>query len=1022
MTAPQSVLKLVDRFHRNYDEYVNKGYRETPVRRDFVDPLFESLGWDVANKKGLPETTREVLHEDSIKIGGVLKAPDYCFRVGRIRRFFVEAKRPFENIDENNKWAFQLRRYGWSAKVPLSILTDFKGIAVYDCRFRPHKDDDPRTAQVDYFNYEDLPKRWDDLAATFSREAVLSGSFDSYAELQKDKRGSQEVNESFLEEIEQWRDTLARHIALRNSIGIRELNYAVQQTINRIVFLRICEDRGIEEYGRLLATTESEGVYERLCELFRDADARYNSGLFHFTKEKNRSEEPDELTPSLLIDDKPLHDIITSLYYPDCPFEFSVLSTDLLGQVYEQFLGKTIRLTAKGRAVVEEKPELRKAGGVYYTPSYVSEYIVERVLGELTRKASPKSVSKLRILDPACGSGSFLIQAFDFLLAWHLKYYLKQPSKYTNEIYQVSTDLWRLTTGEKRRILLNNIYGVDLDTQAVEVTKLSLVLKLMEGETEQTIDNQLKLLHEQALPDLGRNIKTGNSLIGRDFYTQGELSFSTTEEGYRVNPFDWGKQFERIIGNGGFDAVIGNPPYRRELDYKYLMDEIAGTEFGAKYRSARMDLWYYFVHRSLELLKDDAPLSFIVNSYWTSGTGAEKLITALREEAHLDEVFSLGKLKVFNNVSGQHMIIRVSNGKSTKPILIRTSPMDAKGSAEPYVRGQLPLVEFKKPADKVFRAGKIDLEQSGGNLLDKLEQRPRLSEYGIVRQGIAENPSTVNKKTNLKFKGEWQTGEGVFALTPDELKRLKVPAKERTLLRRYHDLCDLERYWLAEEPSRVLIYSTKNTCPDIRQFPVLHKHLARFRPIMEKRRETKDKSNSWWHLHWPRDEAIWQAPKVIAKQMASRPAFVPADIPVYVPFSVNVFVPSDDRPEHLFYFAAVLNSRLMWKWFQHYAKRRGVALEINGNVLEQAPIRELDFDVSADRDLHDEIVAGVTSLMEGKARLATARTAHEREVEARRCEALDQRLDDLIYNLYELSTAEVKIVQLATVTRDLTPS
>src|SRR5450756_689743 len=183
-------------------------------------------------------------------------------------------------------------------------------------------------------------------------------------------------DDAFLKEIESWRDLIARNIALRNpALTQRELNFAVQQTIDRIIFLRICEDRGIEEYGRLMALLNGDHVYGRLFELFQRADERYNSGLFHFRREKGRNEPADELTPALAVDDKPLKEIVKNLYYPDSAYEFSVLPADILGQVYEQFLGKVIRLTPGHRAVVEDKPEVKKAGGVYYTPTYIVDYL-----------------------------------------------------------------------------------------------------------------------------------------------------------------------------------------------------------------------------------------------------------------------------------------------------------------------------------------------------------------------------------------------------------------------------------------------------------------------------------------------------------------------------------------------------------------------------------------------------------------------------------------------------------------------
>jgi hypothetical protein len=523
MPAPMEIPELVARFDNNREAYRSIHYNETQLRREFLDPFFEALGWDVNNKQGYAEAYKDVIHEDAIKVGGATKAPDYCFRIGGTRKFFVEAKKPAIDIKDDIEPAYQLRRYAWSAKLPLSILTDFEEFAVYDCRIKPTPADKASTARIIYATYAEYPQRWDEITSIFSREAVLKGSFDKYVESSKAKKGTAEVDDAFLEEIESWRDLLARHLALRNpDLTQRELNFSVQRIIDRLIFLRICEDRGIEAYGRLMAQLNGDEVYAQLCQLFQRADERYNSGLFHFRQEKGRAEPPDELTLRLSVDDKPLKEIIKNLYYPDSPYEFSVVPADILGQVYEQFLGKVIRLTAGHRAVVEDKPEVKKAGGVYYTPTYIVDYIVKKTVGELLKGKTPKQVVKLRVLDPACGSGSFLIGAYQTLLDWHRDWYLKNDLKKwatgrSPVIYQVSGGNWRLTTAERKRILVNNIYGVDIDSQAVEVTKLSLLLKVLEGENEQTLTRQLAMLHERALPDLANNIKCGNSLIGSDF-------------------------------------------------------------------------------------------------------------------------------------------------------------------------------------------------------------------------------------------------------------------------------------------------------------------------------------------------------------------------------------------------------------------------------------------------------------------------------------------------------------------------
>ncbi len=675
MKVPADVSKIIDRFHRNAAAYRSGHYNETQVRREFIDPFFRALGWDVENEQGAQEAYKDVVHEDAIKIGGTTKAPDYSFRVGGARKFFVEAKKPSVNLKDNNEPAFQLRRYAWSANLPLSVLTDFEEFVVYDCRVRPDKTDKSTTARTLYYTYQDYTQSWEEIAGLFSRDAVLSGSIDQYAALLTEKKGVATVDTAFLREIEAWRDVLAKTIAVANpQLSQRDLNFAVQMTLDRIIFLRISEDRGIEPYERLKGLAARPNVYAQLCDLFRDADDRYNSGLFHFAKEKGRPEHPDDLTLSLAIADEPLSRIITSTYYPDSPYEFSVLPIEILGQVYEQFLGKVIRLTPDSGAVVEEKPEVRKAGGVFYTPSYIVDYIVKNTVGKLLEGKTPRQVAKLCILDPACGSGSFLIGAYDFLLDWHRDWYVADGTvKHKKELYQAVGGEWRLTTVERKRILLNNIYGVDIDTQAVEVTKLSLLLKVLEGESQQSLATQLSMFRERALPDLGENIKCGNSLIGSDFYSTMQVNFLDNEEKYRVNVFDWQTGFPGVIQAGGFDAVIGNPPYIRV----HRLSNTEKTYFWKRYETfvAKSDLYACFIEKSVSLVRPGGRISFITPNTWTSlesftnlrkfvlkHTSIEQLVKTpdkvFRDATVKTFIFMLRKLSIHNEVGERQAHIR----------------------------------------------------------------------------------------------------------------------------------------------------------------------------------------------------------------------------------------------------------------------------------------------------------------------------------------------------------------------------
>lgn len=611
MPAPQTVIDLVTRFESQLAAYKSGRYNETELRRDFLDPFFEALGWDVRNTGNASEKYRDVIHESSVEIGGQAKSADYLFKIGETPAFFVEAKKPSVNIETDPAPAFQLKSYAWSKKLPFSILTDFEQMAFYECASKPAYDANPGIGRIALYHFKDYLSKWDEIAARISRSAVTSGAFETFVQGVKGKRGTQDVDDSFLAEMERWRDLLAHNIALRNpTITQRELNFAVQTTIDRLIFLRICEDRGIEPEENLKDATDGIDVYSDLLELFRKADKKYNSGLFHFSAEKNRPGHADTFTPSLKIDDKVFKDILANLYLPKSPYRFNYFSADILGQVYERFLGRVIRLTPGHTAKVEEKPSVRKAGGVYYTPTYIVDYIVRNTVGELLKDKTPEILKStpLRVLDPACGSGSFLLGAYQFLMDWYLDWYVQNdPQKHARGASPAVIEVpggWQLTLDKKKDILTRHIYGVDIDSQAVEVTKLSLLLKVVENPGQLSLFNE-----ERILPDLAENIKCGNSLIGPDFYDGQQGTLFDSEEHYRVNAFDWHKEFKEVFSNGGFDAVIGNPPWGADFSSMEL-------DFLRKVNSeiiVRMiDSFMYFLYQSSNKISNSGRLGMIL--------------------------------------------------------------------------------------------------------------------------------------------------------------------------------------------------------------------------------------------------------------------------------------------------------------------------------------------------------------------------------------------------------------------------
>jgi hypothetical protein len=1097
MSAPKEILDLVARFEHQLAAYKSGHYHETQLRREFLDPFWKALGWDVDNTAGYAEAYKDVVHEDTLHVRGVLKAPDYSFRIGGARKFLLEAKKPSVFIKEEIPPAFQLRCYGWNVKLALSVLSDFEEFAVYDCRFEPHKDDPADTARVFYCTFREYADQWDWIAARFSREAVLKGDFDRFAESIKAKRGTREVDEAFLETIEGWRLELARNLALHNpKLTRRELNFAVQHIIDRIVFLRICEDRGIEDFGRLQALAKGDRIYPRLCQLFEAADVRFNSGLFHFKPEPGRHEPPDGLTLGLQVDDKLLRDIFGVLYYPDSSYDFSLIPTDILGQAYEQFLGKVIRLTPGHRAVVEEKPEVKKAGGVYYTPTYIVDYIVRQTVGTLLddltagetksrdrqrtfdeegkggkgeeehnpaatslssapfplfpSAATPRAasrlldrVSPLRILDPACGSGSFLLGAYQYLLDWHLQFYLaNDPARWAKggkpALVQTAQG-WKLTIAERKRILLNNIFGVDLDSQAVEVTKLSLLLKVLEGETQQTIEPLLRLFHERALPDLGGNIKCGNSLIGPDFYEQEQLPLLSDQERYRINVFDWQAEFPHILRpktsgselrdappavpldytwpgvplhgsysykkkkveefapspgplepawEGGFDAVIGNPPYVRIQGFPRV--QIA--YFSRRYASTtgNFDLYVPFVERGLGLLRDGGKLGMIVpNKFFRTdyGAGLRRTLSANRAVC---QIVDFGASQAFRATTYTCLLFLRRGGAAAYDVATVAAGPASLERATSTSRPAHELTELPWTfEDEVTTQLLAKLARDSVRLLDLPAEMSRGSSTGndevfvIAARGAAVETDALRIPV---FASDF----GRYRFTPAGRWRVIFPYHQR----------EHEFQLVAERELR-------------RMWPRVFAYLSEHQAALKRRKQFKE----WFGYSAPRNLELHERAQIAVPLLADKGlcALIPPGLRGRLcpmasgGFTITLGAEAKVRPEYLL---GLLNSKLLfWRLRKVSNVFRGGWITCTKQYFGELPIRTIDFSKQTDEARHDRLVSLVERMLALHRQLAAVRTPHEKTALQRQIDATDAQIDRLIYDLYGLTEDEIRIVE-----------
>lgn len=933
---PLALKKLVDTFQRNKEHYSIQGYKEQQLRMDFVDKFFALFDWDVSNEEGVIEEFRDVRIEDNVEIQGNQKNPDYSFRIGNEIVFFVETKKPSVNIKEDIHPAFQLRRYGYTAKRKISVLTDFHEFAIYDTSVKPNKNDKASVARLFYCTYEEYEKNWDFLYGLLAKDNVKKGSINNYIG-KGTKKGSSEVDKEFLKLIEGWRSELAKNIAINNKkLDIDSLNLAVQKIIDRIIFLRICEEKGIEQYENLHSIACEKSAYEKLVLYFDKANKKYNSELF----------KPDEQANALNIDDDVLQDIIINLYYPECPYAFSVLPVEILGNIYEQFLGKTIRLTDSHQAKIEEKPEVRKAGGVYYTPKYIVDYIVANTVGEKVKGLSPKGIEKIKILDPACGSGSFLLGAFTSLLIYHLAYYTKKDNlakALKNEaIYPYKKDSYRLTIKTKQSILLNNIYGVDIDAQAVEVTKLSLMLKLLEGESDESAGKLFKYSETKLLPTLSKNIKCGNSLIGPDFYKVNLQLFDDKELKKKINVFDWNDKdegFGEIMTNNGFDCVIGNPPYMllQTLD-KPVEATLKSIYKTAKYKG---DTFGLFIEKSLILAKPKGMTALIVPYTWLSIEQHYEL-RKLMLEAGIKIIIDLPQ-KVFENASLDTTIVVI---------------------------------------DKAYHGDNIQIGECLENVIKithkTLASLSKNNEYLEINLNVSEDDLAILSK----IKNDAQPIQKYF-----DVSQGYIPYRRSDLIAAYgekkgNDIVD-KRLW----------HSNKKVSSEYKQ-EIQGRDLKRYYYT-----ESNQYIKYGKHLAGYVDPKFFTGPRILVMEVTRGDYYKITSCYVEkefcnTPSIINIIHPEKNK-KMLLYLMALLNSRL-FTWYHLKVHSKSHANTSIPKILVRE-IKNIPFIYKEDK-LSEQIEMMTKKVIQLKKNKESA-------------DLLEKQIDKLIYEVYDLSPEEIKVVE-----------
>lgn len=851
---------------------------------------------------------------------------------------------------------FQTAKYGWNSQTGVSVLTDFEEFVIIDCRHKPDFDT-ALSNEIKYYTYTDFLNQdtFAEVFWLFSREAVAAGNLQAYiGNLPKSKGksgkqgnlfgGSASIDDSFLEYIDEIRLQMAQAFYTGNpNLDNYQLTEATQRTIDRLVFMRFLEDKQIEPENLLHNIANAAKPWKKFIVECRRLDTKYNGIVFkpHFMDKDG----------FLGADEVQFQEIAADLDHTNTPYDFNYIPIHILGNIYERFLGKVISLQ-DGNALIEQKPEVRKAGGVFYTPKYIVDYIVEHTVGPLLEKARyPSKVAELKIADISCGSGSFLIGVYGRLLDWYHGYYNQYPSaaKEAGCHWDEENGVWVLSIRQKQQILLDNVYGVDIDMQAAEVTQVSLFLKLLEDETMATANEMNVLFAEKILPDLSGNIKCGNALIGYDIMdnlTDFDLSHQRS-----INPFEFEQAFPKVFRRSqkGFDAIVGNPPYVK-VSSKEQKDQRTYFEQHYQYQNYQYDLYLLFLERSGTLLAENGKIGMIVPNTWLQSLTYTEIRRHLLNNYQWQKILH-GKEHIFDAVVDTHVLI------------FEKGRLNGKNLFDVEMAENCQISSYQRLDQNQF-------DKQGGiiNILATPEETALFER--IKKQSITLKDCTFSTVGVKPF----QTGKG------------KPPQSKETV----------------EDKPYV-----KENCP---------KPEGKYwKPLMRGSLMNKYISywneDSWiqygeW-LAEPRQPEIFSTPeKIIVRQTADRIIATLIGKDIICRDNLHIVIPTTVNAK---FALAVLNSKLTDFCYYQLNPESGEALaQVKKAHVEQLLLPKVN---QANQTLHDQLVKLADQMLQAKQNAKTAETESDQTFHNQHIAFLDDKINQTVYRMYGLNDAEIALIE-----------
>ncbi len=931
--AKTEILILVDKFSKNKESYLNSSYNETLVRNDFLNPFFEALGWDIYNKKGKPTNEREVILEEALKgsVSENSKKPDYTFRLFSERKFFLEAKKPVVHIENNDSSAKQVRRYGFTAKLKISVLSNFEYLALYDCSIEVKESDNYNKALIKRYHYTEFENNFDEIFNYLSQESVYTGKFDQTWEHIENQLKQFSVDDLFLNQINNWRLSLGKEIFKhQSSISEQDLNDKVQSYLNSIIFLRVCEDRNLEEYKTLLSFANKED-FSSLVKKFKTSDKKYNSGLF------NQDSNKEIIKNSKSV----FWEIIKQLYYPESPYSFSVFSSDILGNIYEIFLADTLSIK-NNKVILEKKPE-NIDRDIVTTPTHIIQDILKQTISPYCKSKTDKDILSSKFADISCGSGAFLLEAFQVLADTLVDFYLTtDPSK----LIQTATKTYKLPFKIKKKLLINSIHGVDKDYNAVQATKFGLLLKLLESESSNSVSNVKPIL-----PELSENICFGNSLLN------GQQVKSKDKE--IVNPYD----FE----DKKFDVIVGNPPYMKSEDMKTITPKELPL-YKSNYQSAfkQFDKYFLFIEQGVSLLNGGGYLGFILPSKFIKVGSGKNLRKLLRESKNIRQIVSFGANQIFHD-------------KTTYTCLL-TLKKELQENFEYYEARDYSKWKVRNILKEGFENIPTEQLNDDGWVLISSELKKAYRQINKKSQTLGE----LLGEENI-FNGIQTSANKIYIHKPDrEDKNYFYFSKagknwkiEKSFTRPYFQTSsgnDNLYTYRALQPNSFVIYPYKKLGGEIKfikfndlkkNYPFAYKYLVNFqKELSNPKRDIKpipDTKNEWYRYGRHQSLDKCEVPeKIIVGVLSLGNKYAIDNYRTLISSGGTagycMITLPEDSPYSTYYIQALLNSKYL-EWYSSLIGEvfRGGYIARGTKVLKKLPIRVIDFDEPKDKSQHDTI-------------------------------------------------------------------